>query len=108
MWRFIRQFPRESATARSVHGELVDWGLQENLLAGIYDAHQTRLWQAGRGKGRRPKPLPRPGLPGHKAERLGSAVPLEEAKARLRARVAGRSGKVDRPSLRRQIGEEAG
>jgi hypothetical protein len=108
LWRLIRQFPRESATARSVHGvDEVSWGLQEQLLAGISDSLSLRLWQAGRGKGRRPKPMPRPGLPGHKAEKLGTVRSLDEQRAKQKAWAEGRSEKVDRPARSRRIGKEA-
>lgn len=57
----VTNLPRTSALARSVHGEAVEWDTTEHLLAAAVDALNAANWQRGGGKGRRPKPVPRPG-----------------------------------------------
>lgn len=37
------------------------WGVAEYLLATVVDNGNARLWQAAGGKGRKPKPVTRPG-----------------------------------------------
>lgn len=65
-WRLLsvllNGLPRESATAREVAGPDLDWGLTEQLLAFIGDGIQISNWQRSGGKGKRPKPTPRPGI----------------------------------------------
>lgn len=53
----LENLPPESAFHRANGG----WTLQEYLLAVVADAGRFRLWQAGGGKGSKPKPIPRPG-----------------------------------------------
>lgn len=66
----IRQLPRDSALARSVHGsERIDWTPEIELLATIVDALNIAAYQRAGGKGRRPKPVPRPGI--DKVVRIG-------------------------------------
>lgn len=64
-WRRFRavvtNLPRTSALARSMHGEAVAWDTTDHLLAAAVDALNAGNWQRGGGKGRRPKPIPRPG-----------------------------------------------
>ncbi len=64
-WRRLRvllsQLPRDSSVARAELGEQAEWGLSEHLQASIFDAVNAANWQRS-GKGRPPKPLPRPGL----------------------------------------------
>lgn len=43
------------------HGEVVLWGVQEHLTATLIDMINLARWEAGGGKGARPKPLQRPG-----------------------------------------------
>jgi len=72
-WADIRAvlmtLPRTSATARAIHGVDVEWGLTEHLLASVVDVAQIANWQRSGGKGRRPKPIPRPGV-GPKVEHV--------------------------------------
>lgn len=67
-WRdvivLVQHPPADGAMSREVSDGDSLWGLQEQLLAGVYDAMQGMLWQNGGGKGTRPKPLPRPGVSG--------------------------------------------
>lgn len=51
-----------SALYRATNGSDAGWGLQEQLTAMVADAMNARLWQEGGGKGRRPQPIPRPGV----------------------------------------------
>lgn len=64
-WRRFRvllgQLPADSATVRAASGDAAAWTLSEHLLAGILDAELAALWQRGGGKGRRPRPIERPG-----------------------------------------------
>lgn len=56
-----RHLPRGSALWREIHGEVVDWGPAEHLLALIADVLQLANWQRGSKKGAsRPKPVERP------------------------------------------------
>lgn len=58
----IRNLPPDSALARAVHGSnRVDWTPEIELLATIVDALNIAAYQRSGGKGRRPKPVPRPG-----------------------------------------------
>ena len=44
-------------------GDEVDWDLNTQLLAGVFDQLATANWQrAGDEKAKRPDPLPRPGV----------------------------------------------
>lgn len=64
-----------SAIHRSVAGSDADWGMQEQLLAGVFDGVQLLAWlQSEDGaKGRnRPKLLPRPGVTAEDEQRIGS------------------------------------
>lgn len=51
-----------SALYRATSDNEWAWGLQEQLTAMVADAMHARLWQEGGGKGRKPKPIPRPGV----------------------------------------------
>lgn len=63
-WRDLlvitRQTPQGTALHRAVNGERSDWTLPVALLADIYDVLNAANWQRSGGKGRRPKPWPRP------------------------------------------------
>jgi hypothetical protein len=59
---YLSHLPRESALARSLLGDDVAWGLNEQLLAAAIDTLRAANYQRGGGKGPRPKPMPRPGL----------------------------------------------
>lgn len=56
----VEYLPRESAYAREVH-PTTEWSAAEYLLASTVDLLSSANWQRGGGKGKRPKPLPRPG-----------------------------------------------
>lgn len=78
--------PPESATMRALSPPQ-SWGIPEYLLAAAVDALHAANWQRGGGKGKRPKPIPRPGLePEADTQTLGgkgSALPLDEMAAWL-------------------------
>ncbi|MFD9949683.1 hypothetical protein ACFWYW_55645 [Nonomuraea sp. NPDC059023] len=59
---YLSHLPRESALARSLLGNDVMWGLNEQLLAAAIDALKVANYQRSGGKGRKPKPFPRPGV----------------------------------------------
>lgn len=65
-WRQLRSFlshlPRESALARDLLDDDVNWGLNEQLLAMAIDVLRAANYQRSGGKGAKPKPLPRPGV----------------------------------------------
>jgi hypothetical protein len=65
-WRQLRSYlshlPRDSALARKLLGDDAPWGLNEQLAAMTIDVLRQGNWQRGGGKGRKPKPLPRPGV----------------------------------------------
>lgn len=65
-WRrlavLIAGLPRESVTVQEVNGPDLAWGLAEHLLAFIGDGIQAGNWQRSGGKGKPPKPTPRPGV----------------------------------------------
>lgn len=59
----------------AVHGEDMHWGLAEHLLAVTIDVLNTANWQRGGGRqGRRPKPIPRPGVQDSNVTRLTGRV----------------------------------
>lgn len=59
----IRHLPRDAPLWREVHGDDMQWGLNEQLLAVIADYLALSLWQqAGDKKAKKPTPLPRPGV----------------------------------------------
>lgn len=63
-WRdllvIVREAPRSSALMRHLLPEGSQWSVDSYLLAGVLDALQARLWQAGGGKGKKPDPVDRP------------------------------------------------
>jgi hypothetical protein len=74
-WRRFRvllsQLPADSATTRAATDGAEQWTTGEHLLAGIFDAEMAALWQRAGGKGRRPRPLERPGQAKARTRRLG-------------------------------------
>lgn len=74
-WRRFRvllaQLPADSATTRAATDGPEPWTTTEHLLAGIFDAEMAALWQRAGGKGRRPRPLERPGQAKARTRRLG-------------------------------------
>ena len=76
----LDNLPDDSATARALGN---GWRIADFVLAGIFDVLQVANWQRSGGKGRRPKPLPRPGT-GPKTETLtGGSYDLAELQALL-------------------------
>lgn len=61
LWVVCRNLGRDSALYRAMNpDDDTSWSITDYLLAMVVDNSAARLWQAGGGKGRRPKPLPRP------------------------------------------------
>jgi hypothetical protein len=52
---------RTSATTRVIDPEASTWKLTDHLLALLIDYVAIGNWQRGGGKGRKPRPVPRPG-----------------------------------------------
>lgn len=72
----LGHLPRDSATVREVHGDSVEWGATEHLLATAVDVLAAANWQRGGDKKKtRPKPLPRPG---GKGEARAKAAEIRE------------------------------
>ena len=82
-WRELRVFlahvPADSATARAVHGEAAAWGLAEHLLAAVVDVLQFANYQRAGGKGRKPRPVKRPGDGRHVTRHGRTHLPPDEA-----------------------------
>lgn len=77
----VKHLDRETETYRELHpDDDTSWTVSDYLLAVIADTTHMRLWQAGGGKGKKPKPIPRPGEVKH---RRGDSMSMEEAKAWL-------------------------
>jgi hypothetical protein len=60
-FRLVTMLPAESRFARAAAGPRGEWRINDYLLAAVVDTLAVANWQRGGGKGRRPKPLPRPG-----------------------------------------------
>lgn len=88
LWVIVRQSPRGSALARSIHGQRAAWTQETYLLADIFDVLAASNWQRGGGKGPKPKPFPRPKRDGDKTvQRFGSgALPIDQLDAWFKAR----------------------
>lgn len=69
------------------------WGLQDQLLAGIFDRLAEANWQRtedGQKGHNRPSPIPRPGIKSESSQQLGSgAMSLTEARYWVAERRAG-------------------
>lgn len=72
-----------SAFLRSLGGEAAEWTLTDHLLAVTIDVLNAANWQRGGGKGKRPRPIPRPGVEPKQGKRFGTAVSIDELKRRL-------------------------
>lgn len=86
----VVHLPDDSALMR----ELVQgWGLQDQLLAGIFDRLAEANWQRtedGQKGHNRPAPIPRPGVKSESSQQLGSgAMSLTEARHWVAERRAG-------------------
>lgn len=86
----VVHLPDSSALMR----ELVQgWGLQDQLLAGIFDRLAEANWQRtedGQKGHNRPAPIPRPGVKSESSQQLGSGVmSLTEARYWVAERRAG-------------------
>lgn len=80
-WRdllvIVKRLGRDTELYRALHPEDdTSWSISDYLLALIADQSALRLWQAGGGRGSKPKPVPRPGdEPTQK--HYGTAEPVE-------------------------------
>ncbi|MBW3663576.1 MAG: DUF5361 domain-containing protein [Actinobacteria bacterium] len=74
--------PATSALASSMHGDAASWSVSDHLLAAAVDALNAGNWQRGGGKGRRPKPVARPGEKPKDQRRFGTGkMSLSQAQA---------------------------
>lgn len=83
-----RQSPRDSAIYLSMSGADAQWGLQEHLLAAIFDSLAVANWQRGGDENAtKPERLERPGVKkqvnGLDGDLQGKAVPIEDMNALL-------------------------
>lgn len=64
-WRrlrvLLRHLPLDAALHRVIQGDVAAWSANEHLLAGVLDTLRWANWQRAGGKGRQPRPIPRPG-----------------------------------------------
>ena len=84
-WRLkaiVKNLPQSSALGRSMNGSDALWGLPEHLLATVIDAIHQGNWQRGGGKGKRPKPIPRPGGDRRRTTKLGGGKQMSMTQAR--------------------------
>ena len=71
-WRDVQvvilEADQSSAIARHELGESAFWTVDTHLLAGVLDALNGANFQRSGGRGKRPSPVPRPGMPAAPAE----------------------------------------
>ncbi|WP_296245189.1 DUF5361 domain-containing protein [uncultured Rothia sp.] len=86
----VVHLPDDSALMREL---AQGWGLQDQLLAGIFDRLAEANWQRtedGQKGNNRPNPLPRPGVKSENSQQLGSGtMSLTEARHWVAERRAG-------------------
>ena len=62
LWVICRRLGRSSELYKAMNpDDDTSWSVTDYLLALVADNTAFRLWQAAGGKGRKPKPIPRPG-----------------------------------------------
>src|SRR5690606_41495763 len=76
VYRLPRALREKRRCVRAAAGPQADWDANGHLLAAILATVQTANWQRGGGKGKRPKPIPRPGT--QKEKRMGTAKRSQE------------------------------
>jgi len=81
-----------SADPLSADEEKRMWRLEHYLLAAILDSLAAANWQRGGGKGKRPKPTPRPGVGPERVIKKKSRLTPEEKMSILRALRPGGGG----------------
>ena len=87
LWVICRRLGRDSELYRSMNpDDDPSWSVSEYLLAAVADALNMRLWQAGGGKGTKPKPVPRP--TDEKPKQYGTAEPVEDIIAWIQTEMA--------------------
>jgi hypothetical protein len=78
----IANLPPTSATHLALTEGKSGWGTTDHLLAAVVDLLNAGNWQRGGGKGRRPKPVGRPGANEPDKERLGGKTSYTTAEMR--------------------------
>lgn len=84
----VRHSPAGSAVALAVEPDSA-WGLQEHLLAGIFDVLSILAWQNtedGQSGRNTPQPLTRPGVQSPDSTFGSGSMTVEEAEAWLAAK----------------------
>lgn len=62
LWVLCRRLGRDSELYKSLNpDDDTSWSVTDYLVAVVADNTAFRLWQAAGGKGKKPKPIPRPG-----------------------------------------------
>ena len=90
-WRDLyviaRQSPRDSAIYLSMAGPDAQWGLQEHLLAAVFDSLAVANWQRGGDENaKKPERLERPGMKKQIDGQMlaqGKAVSIEDMNKQL-------------------------
>lgn len=76
LWVICRRLGRDSELYKALNPEDdTSWSVTDYLLAMIADNTQFRLWQAANGKGKKPRPVPRPG---DVKKYKGDALPVDD------------------------------
>lgn len=91
--RLVCRLPRESRFVAAVGGPSHEWSTSEYLLAQILDLTAGGNYQRGGGKGRRPKPVPRPG--DSKPSAIGSAKNQKASQKQIKNFFATRKAVAD-------------
>lgn len=79
----LRQLPLESATKTALRDGEQAWTVNDYLTAAAVDAIRAGNWQRAGGKGKRPKPLPRPGTVDRERVRSKKGMSIDEYKQRI-------------------------
>ena len=78
LWVIARRSGRDSELYRDMNpGDDVSWSVDTYLLAQLVDNTSFRLYQAAGGKGKKPKPVPRPGNEDRKVVKYDT-LPVDE------------------------------
>lgn len=68
---FVACAPEDSALYMALHPDSHRWGVAEQLLAGIADFLAVSRWLDAGKRGRKPKPIPRPGVVDKETRKIG-------------------------------------
>ena len=71
---FVQHASPDMAIYRALNPEESQWGIAEHLLASMLDFMVGTRWVDGGKKGRKPKPIPRPGTTDKETRKITSKV----------------------------------